>query len=109
MQIFLTVLSAAGIPSLISGLMLWEMKRKIEKTEKKREQHQQQQEALQVIILESVNGSIRLAEATARAVQRIPDACCNGDMHAALNDIATTKQRQRHMLMEAGVHGIMEE
>ena len=108
MQIFLTVLSAAGIPSLISGLMLWEMKRKIEKNEKKREQHQQQMEALQSIILESVNGSIRLAEATARAVQRIPDSHCNGDMHAALDDITETKRRQQHMLMEAGIHGIME-
>lgn len=108
MNVFLTVLSAAGIPSLISGLMLWEMKRKIEKTEKKREQHQQRQEALQTIILESVNGSIRLGEATARAVQRIPDAHCNGDMHQALDDIAETKRRQQRMLMEAGVRGIME-
>lgn len=108
MNVFLTVLSAAGIPSLITGLMLWEMKRKIEKTEKKREQHQQQMEALQAIILESVNGSIRLGEATARAVQRIPDSHCNGDMHEALDDIAAIKKRQQHMLMEAGIHGIME-
>lgn len=108
MQIFLTVLSAAGIPSLITGLMCWEMKRRIEKTEKKREQHQQQMEALQAIILESVNGSIQLGEATARAVQRIPNACCNGDMTKALEDIAATKKRQQHMLMEAGIHGIME-
>lgn len=108
MNVFLTVLSAAGIPSLVTGLMLWEMKRKIEKTEKKREQHQQRQEALQSIILESVNGSIQLGEATARAVQRIPDAHCNGDMTKALEDIAATKRRQQHMLMEAGIHGIME-
>ena len=42
-------------------------------------------EKLQYMMLKALDGSLCLSEATAKAVQRIPDAKCNGDMHAALN------------------------
>ena len=43
-------------------------------------------------------------ESTARAVQRIPDAHCNGDMHAALEYAVSIKHKQRDFLSEQGVH-----
>ena len=39
--------------------------------------------------------AIALAEATAKAVQRIPDAKCNGDMHAALEYAQKVKHEQK--------------
>ena len=50
----------------------------LDKKEKNREQ-------LQYKMLKAIDGSLALSEAIAKAVQRIPDAKCNGDMHSALD------------------------
>ena len=51
---------------------------------------------------------IALGEATARAVQRIPDAHCNGDMHAALDYAAKVKHEQKDFLTRQGIESIYE-
>lgn len=103
------ILAAASIPSAVIGFCFWMLQKKFEKIEEQREDKAKQQEALQIIILDSVNGAINLSEATARAVQRIPDAHCNGDMHAALDSIEQTRSRQKEMIMRAGIHDILHE
>ena len=45
-------------------------------------------------------------EATAKAVQRIPDAHCNGDMHDALNYAANIKHKQKDFLTKQGIHAL---
>ena len=50
--------------------------------------------------------AVALAEATARAVQRIPDAKCNGDMHAALDYAAKVKHDQKEFLAKQGIHAL---
>ena len=50
--------------------------------------------------------TMALSEATARAVQRIPDAHCNGDMHAALEYATKIKHEQKDFLHEQAVHGL---
>ena len=54
------------------------------------------------------NAAIALAEATAKAVQRIPDAKCNGDMHAALDYAAKIKHAQKDFLTSQGIHAIID-
>lgn len=103
------ILTAAAIPSAVVAFCFWLLQRRITKNEERAEEKAKQQERLQIIILDSVNGSIRLSEATARAVQRIPNARCNGDMHAALDDIERTRQRQQRLITEAGIHDILHE
>ena len=44
----------------------------------------------------------------ARAVQRIPDAHCNGDMHAALDYAAKIKHAQKDFLTSQGIHAIID-
>lgn len=105
METIKIIIAAASIPSAVVGLCFWILQKKIEEREKKREEKEHQQEALQIIILDGVNGAINLSEAVARAVQRIKD----GDMHAALTEIEETKKRQQRMITEAGVHDIMHE
>lgn len=61
-----------------------------------------------VQLVNGVNASIALGEATARAVQRIPDAHCNGDMHAALTYAAKVKHEQKEFLASQGIHAIWE-
>lgn len=109
METLKIILTAAAIPSSVIGLCFWLLQRRITKNEEKAEEKAKQQEKLQIIILDSVNGAIRLSEATAKAVQRIPDASCNGDMHAALDDIEQTRQRQQRLITEAGIHDILHE
>ena len=50
--------------------------------------------------------SMALAEATAKAVQRIPDAHCNGDMHAALQYAEKIKNEQKDFLRQQAVESL---
>lgn len=110
----IAVLVAAGIPSAITGFGLWLIQQKIQKREAKREQEEQdrrkrreerekKREENEVLLLHSVNAAIALGEATAKAVQRIPDAHCNGDMHAALEYAEKVKHEQKEFLARQGI------
>jgi predicted extracellular nuclease len=59
-------------------------------------------------MVQSTGAAIALGEATARAVQRIPDAHCNGDMHAALNYASEMKHQQKDFLAKQGIRAIWE-
>ena len=110
----------AAVPSAIVGFVVWLMQRSINKRDKlraeaeaekerKAEEKEKHREELDLMILRSVNASIALGEATARAVQRIPDAHCNGDMHAALDYAAKIKHEQKDFLTKLGVHALHED
>lgn len=112
------IIIAAGIPSAITGLGIWWLQSKITKTEKAREKEAEKRERaleerererteLMTHILTSVNASIALGEATAKAVERIPDAHCNGDMHAALEYATNIKHKQKEFLTKQGVEHII--
>ena len=49
-----------------------------------------------------------LGEATARAVQRIPDAHCNGDMEAALEEEERVKKDIQLFLTRQGIDNIID-
>lgn len=109
-----------SIPSAVTGFCFWVVERKIKRNDaenqKKREQHQKDQEEKeklreesQFLILQAVNASIALGEATAKAVQRIPDAHCNGDMHEALEYATKIKHKQKEHLMKQGIQNIYDE
>lgn len=115
-----TLLIAMSIPSAVTGFCFWLIEHRINQREreeeKKREQHQKdmdQKERLreesQFLILQSVNAAIALGEATAKAVQRIPDANCNGDMHAALDYATKVKHEQKEFLTKQGIQNIFDE
>lgn len=101
------ILIAASIPSAIVTLLIWMLQRKIAKNEKKRDAQNEKQEKLQILLIDSVHATMDLSEATARAVQRIPDAHCNGDMHAALEQVERTRKREQNLLTQSGIHDIM--
>ena len=108
------LLIAAGIPSAIVAFCFWLLEKRIqeraevEKNERacrQREQDEKEEnrEKLQYMMLKALDGSLCLSEATAKAVQRIPDAKCNGDMHAALNYATKVKHEQKDFMTEQGV------
>lgn len=121
-----------GIPSAVTvaivGFFVWLLERSIvkretaraeedAKREKAREAEEVKLEAertkqensrkvFEKNLLASTNAALAVSEATARAVQRIPDAHCNGDMHAALNYAAKIKHEQRDFLAAQGIDNI---
>lgn len=95
--------AALGIPSAIMGLIVWRIKKHAEKRAAEAEEREAARERLLLLLVESVGAALALGEATARAVQRIPDAHCNGDMHAALDYAVSIKHKQRDFLSTQGV------
>ena len=93
------LLTLLGIPTAITSLGLWLLQRRISKREAVREQNE-------VLLVQNTRAALALAEATAVAVQRIPDAHCNGDMHAALEYARKVKHAQKDFLTEQGVKAI---
>ena len=106
---FWEVLVAIGVPTAIMGFLVWYLKRYIDKREKIKEEHEKNTEKLMLMIMQTGRATNVLAEATARAVQRIPDAHCNGDMHAALAEAARIQKEEKDFIMDQGIKHIFED
>ena len=109
METLKIILTAAAIPSAVVAFCFWLLQRRIIKNEEKREEKIKQQESLQMVILDGLNGCMRLSRASAACLKRIPDAHANGDITSALQDIDDTMKRQRKLLTEAGLQHILHE
>jgi len=105
-EIVIAFIAAMGIPSALMGFMIWKLERRITKREKQLEEREEAQEKFLVLMVQSTGASIALGEATARAVQRIPDAHCNGDMHQALDYATQMKHEQKEFLAQQGIRAI---
>lgn len=99
---------AAGIPSAICGLLVWWLKRYIDRKEKAREEHDQNMQKMMMMIMQTGRANNVLAVATAKAVQRIPDAKCNGDMTSALAEASAIQKEEKEFLMKMGVKRVFE-
>lgn len=99
---------AMGIPTAITGLLVWWLKRYIDRTEKKREEKEQNTEKLMIMIMQNSRATCVLATATAKAVQRIPDAHCNGDMTHALEEAARIQEEEKDFLLDQGIKHIFD-
>lgn len=120
------IIIAASIPSALTGFCFWLIEHGIQKREKQREGEDQQRkdeenqrrkdeekreklrEQQELFLVQGVGAAIALGEATAKAVQRIPDAHCNGDMHAALDYAAKVKHAQKDFLTQQGIEALYE-
>ncbi len=105
------------IPSAVVGFAFWMIERRITKRDKLKEQeqearqkeadkHEKRRQENEFLTLKCVSAALALGEATARAVERIPDAHCNGDMHAALEYAARVKHEQKDFIERAGIQDI---
>ena len=110
-EFLLAFVVAMGIPGTITGVIVWRFQRKIEKRDSEREQAAAEQEkareSLQLLNTQATLAAITLAEATARAVERIPDAHCNGEMHSALEYATDVKRKIRDFLQTQGVKAVV--
>lgn len=113
-----SLILAMGIPTAVTGFCFWLLQRGIQKRDKakeladaehrrKEQEHEVSREKLMLLSIRGTDASLALCEATAKAVQRIPDAHCNGDMHAALDYASQVKHETRDFLSKQGVHAVV--
>ena len=107
-QLLAGFVAAMGIPSAIMGLIVWRLEGRISKRERDHEEQDKSQKDLIVLLVQSTSASIALGEATAKAVQRIPDVHCNGDMHAALEYATNIKHKQKEFLTKQGLDALLD-
>lgn len=107
-EVIVIIATAFGIPTAFTGFCVWRLERKIAKREKLEEEREKAREQNELFLIKGTSAAIALGEATARAVQRIPDAHCNGDMHAALEYATTVKHEQKDFLTKQGIHALYE-
>ncbi len=107
-EVIVIIATAFGIPTAFTGFCVWRLERKIAKREKLEEEREKAREQNELFMIKGTSAAIALGEATARAVQRIPDAHCNGDMHAALEYATKVKHEQKDFLTKQGIHALYE-
>ena len=102
------ILCAVGIPTALTGIMMRRFERVLDKRSAKAEENERNREKLQMLQIKCTMATMTATEATARAVQRIPDAHCNGDMTAALKYVKEVKEDQKAFLTELGIHALFD-
>jgi hypothetical protein len=102
----LEIIFAVGVPSGITAFCFWLLEHKLDKREEEREKKEKIREQQEVLMVKSIGAALALGEATAEAVARIPDAHCNGDMHAALEYARKIKHEQKDFLTQQSIEAI---
>ena len=95
-----------GLPTAITAFCFWLLQQRITKRDKAQEERGRAREKNEVLIIKGMGAAIALGEATAQAVQRIPDAHCNGDMHAALEYARKVKHEHKEFMTEQSVQAL---
>lgn len=94
------LLAELGIVTGLIGILLRRFEKRLEKRDKAKEEKEEARKRYDILNIRMSFASLSLAEATAEAVQRIPDTHCNGDMHAALDSAREAKEEYRAFEME---------
>lgn len=102
------LIAVFGIPAAITGFGIWWIKRKIEKNEAKNKEHEANLESLVLMMMSSTRANTVGITAIAKAVQRIPDAHCNGDMTAALEQMESIQKKEQQFIIDKGVKYLFE-
>ena len=100
---------AMGIPSAITGMAIWWLKKQLDRRDARNEEKEKNTEQMILLIAQNSRATYTVAEATAKAVQRIPDAKCNGDMTAALEQAKKFQMQEQQFLIDQGVKRIFGE
>lgn len=95
-----------GILGAIIGFLVWLLKKYIDDRISEREEREANMEKLMLMMMRTSRATNVLVEATAKAVQRIPDAHCNGDMTAALEKAAAIQKEEKDFMFDQGIKHI---
>ena len=96
-----------AIPSSITGLFVWWMKKKLDQQEERQLEREKNQYKLMGMMMNSTKANSIGIQAVARAVQRIPDAHANGDIDSAIEEMDKLQKEEDNFLTEQGVKHIL--
>lgn len=108
---------AAGIPSAVVGLGIWYIEHQIQKREavdreerlrrqKETDDRERNRHSFELAIIQILDADYELSLATAKAVQRIPDAHCNGDMTDAIQNAGKKMDDLKEFLRDQAVENL---
>ena len=103
LQDLLVYLFSAGT---LGGLLIWLFQRRMAKVDEMREEKEEAREGMLRMMMRDAHATYILSVATARAVQRIPDAKCNGDMTKALQEAEVIQREETDFLLNYGIEHI---
>ena len=103
----LEIFTLFAIPSSITGLFVWWVKKKLDQQEERQLEREKNQEKLMVMMMNSTKANSIGIQAVARAVQRIPDAHANGDIDSAIEEMDQLQKEENNFLTEQGVKHIL--
>lgn len=106
MELLIEFLKEWGIIAGIVSLGFWWLKKKIDTQEADRLEQEKATQELVLIMLKEVRANNILAMATAKAVQRIPDAHCNGDMRSAIDQASKLQMEEKNFVYNQGIKHI---
>lgn len=106
MDILVELAQDWGVFTGIVSLGFWWLKKKIDAQEAPRLEREKATENLMLLMLRNSRSTNILAMATAKAVQRIPDAHCNGDMTKAIADATALQSEEKDFLFDQGIRHI---
>ena len=95
-----------GVPTFLYSMFSLFITRKLSKTDRERDEREKRVENFLLAILSSQRATNALATATAKAVQRIPDAKCNGDMKSALEEATKCQNKENEFLTQLGISAL---
>ena len=96
-----------AIPSSITGLFVWWVKKKLDQQEERQLEREKNQEQLMVMMMNSTKANSIGIQAVARAVQRMPEAHANGDIDSAIEEMNKLQKEEDNFLTEQGVKHIL--
>ena len=101
------ILILFAVPSSITGLFVWWVKKKLDQQEERQLEREKNQEQLMIMMMNSTKANSIGIQAVARAVQRIPDAHANGDIDSAIEEMNKLQKEEDNFLTEQGVKHIL--
>lgn len=103
------ILVVLGVPSTVLGTVLgvvvWYFKRALQRSEKKRDEHEKNLESLVLMMLQAERANTILCKATAEAVR---DGHCNGNMTEAMKIVDKASTAEKEFLIDKGIKYIFE-
>ena len=100
------LITEMGLLGAVTGFIVRRLEKKLDKRQAENNARDAARRQNEIMMIETMNAAIALGEATARAVQRIPDARCNGDMHAALEYATSIKHKHKDFITKQGIESL---
>lgn len=101
------ILILFAVPSSITGLFVWWVKKKLDQQEERQLEREKNQQELMIMLMNSTKANSIGIQAVARAVQRIPEAHANGDIDSAIEEMNSLQKREDSFLTEQGIKHII--